>query len=439
MSGHKVAITEFISGCALADIPPDALHMARRCVVDTLGVWAAGSRTRPSLIARNHAARRYAGSLQMPFDGRTTNPVGLAFAGAATIDAVDGHDGHQSCKGHASVALLPSLLAEQDALPARDMEDLLVDFIVGSEIALRAGLALHASAPDYHSSGAWNALGCAAIGARCRQLSAEQTWHALGIAEYYCPRAQMMRSIDHPTMGKDSSAWGALAGGSAVDLAEDGFTGAPALTCSSVDVSDIWDDLGSRWRILETNFKAYPVCRWAHPAIEGIRALKARQSISAAEIKSIEVATFNEAMRLSTPRPIDGDAAQYSLPLCVALAVHEDVLTPDMLLPAFFDQPTIWATVDQVQLKEKSDYNAVFPTERLCDVTLHMSDGQILVCTGAEARGNFDAPLSDAELVEKFHLYAASALTKEQRDRTVESLTKPGHSIGAKALFDPAT
>ena len=40
----------------------------------------------------------------------------------------------------------------------------------------------------------------------------------------------MMRCIDHPTMVKDGSGWGAFAGVSAAYLAADGFTGAPAIT-----------------------------------------------------------------------------------------------------------------------------------------------------------------------------------------------------------------
>jgi hypothetical protein len=42
--------------------------------------------------------------------------------------------------------------------------------------------------------------------------------------------------------------------------------GAPALTIERDEVRDFWNDLGTRWRIREQYFKAYPVCRWAQPA-----------------------------------------------------------------------------------------------------------------------------------------------------------------------------
>jgi 2-methylcitrate dehydratase PrpD len=79
-------------------------------------------------------------------------------------------------------------------------------------------------------------------------LTPEETRHAVGIAEFYGPRSQMMRLIDHPSMLKDSAGWGATAGASAVHLARAGFSGAPALIVEQTP--DHRADLangGSRW------------------------------------------------------------------------------------------------------------------------------------------------------------------------------------------------
>ena len=74
------------------------------------------------------------------------------------------------------------------------------------------------------------ALGRAAIVARPTRLSPEQTRYVPGIAEYHGPRSQMMRCIDHLTMLKDGSGWGAMTGVSVAMLARAGFTRAPVLT-----------------------------------------------------------------------------------------------------------------------------------------------------------------------------------------------------------------
>ena len=137
----------------------------------------------------------------------------------------------------------------------------------GYEIATRAGIAQHATAADYHCSGSWNALGCAAVAARLLGFDARTIREALGIAEYFGPRGQMLRVCETPAMVKDGSGWGAHAGVAAAWLAREG-TGAPAITLEAAEVGQYWSDLGTRWRIREQYFKAYPVCRWAQPAIE---------------------------------------------------------------------------------------------------------------------------------------------------------------------------
>jgi 2-methylcitrate dehydratase PrpD len=58
-------------------------------------------------------------------------------------------------------------------------------------------------------------LATAAITARQLKLTKAQTREAIGIAEYHGPRSKMMRVIDAPTMVKDGSGWGAMAGVSA--------------------------------------------------------------------------------------------------------------------------------------------------------------------------------------------------------------------------------
>jgi 2-methylcitrate dehydratase PrpD len=244
----------FIHDLGPGDLRPDVRKRVRACLADLVGVAAAGSRTPLAALAREHAHRHLRGAdglARLYFDGRAVSPVGAAFANAAAIDAMDGHDGHRLTKGHAGAAVLPAATSVIDPA-AHDVDDLLVALLVGYEIANRAGMRLHRTAADYHSSGAWNALGAAAVTARLLGLDAEATRHALGIAEHHAPRAPMMRCIDHPTMVKDSSAQGAQAGVSAALLARDGFTGPPAELVGRPGATDEpSENLGRRWTVLE--------------------------------------------------------------------------------------------------------------------------------------------------------------------------------------------
>ncbi|MGH8929151.1 MAG: MmgE/PrpD family protein [Egibacteraceae bacterium] len=415
----------FIHDLTAADLPSSVLAQARLHLLDLLGVAAGGLHTPVSAIIRDHAARYLAareGGARMLFDGRRVSPMGAALAGGTTIDSLDGHDGYPLAKGHAGAAVLPALLAFVDAGAGVSGPQLLTTLVVGYEIALRAGIALHATAADYHSSGAWNALGCAAVGARLLRLGEAETRHALGIADYHGPRSPMMRCIDHPTMVKDGSGWGAMVGVSAVLLAADGFTGAPAATVEDPGnlVRSLWDDLGTRWRTLEQYFKPYPVCRWAHPAIDAALMLRDRHDLEAeGAIAGAEIVTFHQAVRLATRRPRTTEEAQYSLPFTVAAALARGVVGSRELAADALEDGAILRLSDVIMIRESAAYEArASASQEYCaQVSLQLADGRQLVAEATSRRGDPSTPLTDQELTDKFRDLARPLLGLARSDR----------------------
>ncbi len=316
---------------------------------------------------------------------------------------MDGHDGHRLVKGHAGAAILPAVLALLDQKDGADTRDLLAAMAVGYEVALRAGFRLHRTTSEYHSSGAWNALGAAAVGSRLLGLDTTATHHALGIAEYSAPRAPMMRAIAHPTMVKDSSAWGAQTGVAAALLAADGFTGAPAELLAT---QEDWADLGTTWRCLEQYFKPYPVCRWAHPAVTAVLDLVSRHHFTSADIADVEVTTFQAAVELSTQSPDNTEQAQYSLPFAIATALAHGTLTPDTLLEPKTD-PTTCRLLDIIRMKASPEMSAEFPGGRRAAADLRLRDGRVFSSGPVAAKGDPEDPMTDAELSTKFRLYTS--------------------------------
>ena len=408
---------EFIHVLRFDDLSEEVIAQARRCLLDLIGVAAAGNQTELSRIIRNHAVQQF-GAGESParllFDGRRVSPAGAALAGGMSIDSVDAHDGFNPAKGHAGAGILPALLVHTDALGVVDGKEFLSCLVLAYEIACRAAVALHSSVADYHTSGAWNALGVAAIGARLLRLDEAQTRQALGIAEYHGPRSQMMRCIDHPTMVKDGSGWGAMAGVSAAYLAADGFTGAPAVTLDADEVSHCWLDLGQRWLILEQYFKPYPVCRWAQPPVEAALTLMREHRLTSADIADIEVFSFHEAIRLATRQPRDTEQAQYSLPFAVGIALSRGQLGFTEITGEALHDPEALRLSTTMTLTESEEHNARFPATRSAHIRLRLRNGEYLQSASTLARGNPEEPLSDAELTTKFHALAGANLSASQ-------------------------
>jgi len=423
------SVTDFIHELSYDDLPIPVVQQAKNCLLDLLGVAVAGHTTRLSHILGDFVCSQYPGQVPLLFSGRRASACGAALFGAMLIDSIDAHDGQVLTKGHAGVAILPGLLAaEPESLNGKQF---LTALVVGYEIATRAGIALHRTACDYHTSGAWNGIGVAALMARLRGLDAAATHEALGAAEFYGPRSQMMRCIDHPTMVKDGSGWGALAGVSAALLAEAGFTGAPAVTLFGEAVADIWGNLGQRWYILEQYFKAYPVCRWAQPAVEAIRHLRSHTEFEPADVDEVAIYSFHEATRLHTCQPGTTEQAQYSLPFSVACALLDDVVTPQAIAETahgLFD-PVRRALSVKVRSFEEARYNALFPAERWAHARIRLKDGRELISEPCNARGNPENPLSRDELIAKFRNLAGKGLADDVLEAicagslTLETLT----------------
>lgn len=392
-------------------LPAPVLHQARRCLLDLVGVAAAGSRTDLAALIAAHAATQFgagagAASATILFDpaARKASAAGAALAGGMGIDAIDAHDGHPLTKGHAGCGLFPALLAiAETETPDMPLDEFLAHLAVGYEIAIRCGIALHATVPDYHTSGAWISVGVAIMGALMTGADIETVRHAAGIAEYHGPRSQMMRCIDHPTMLKDGSGWGAMAGVSALMLARTGFTGAPALTVEQEEVGHLWANLGNRWRIMEQYFKPWPVCRWAQPAVEAAFGLRAAHAAAPDMIARIHVCTFHEATRLATVRPADTEQAQYALPFPVAAALVHGCMGIAQISGKGLRDTAVIDLAERIELSESAAFNDRFPAERWAEIDLELTDGRVLSSGPVTARGDAGTPLSDGEISSKFH------------------------------------
>ncbi|WP_286222772.1 MmgE/PrpD family protein [Marinobacter apostichopi] len=389
---------------------PEQIAHAKRCLMDLIGVAAGATATPLADKARRFTLSQYGGDRPLLFANCQASPAGVALHGAWLIDALDAHDGQVLTKGHVGVAVLPGLLAlpAVNSLSGREFLGLMV---LGYEVATRAGIALHQSADDYHTSGAWNGLAVAAVCSRLLGSDRDTLHHALGIAEFYGPRSQMMRCIDHPTMLKDGSGWGALAGVSAALLAADGFTGAPAVTVTDPEQQSVWADLGQRWYLHEQYFKAYPVCRWAQPAVEAALAIRPLD-VDPARIARIEIETFHEAKRLHTRTPLDTEQAQYSLPWSVACALARGTIDTDGITTALGDT-LITELASRVEIAESEAFNAAFPARRWARATLVLDDGQTWHSDAMEARGDPHTPLGDDEIRAKYRALAEPVLGAE--------------------------
>ena len=428
---------DLIHGLQWADIPTPVQDRAELALLDLIGIAAGGHGTRVSAIIRDHAAENFGGAAPMLFDHRTASPPGMALAAGMMIDSLDGHDGYNPAKGHIGCPLFPAALtiAHREGVTG---EEFLTTMIMGYEFGARVSEAQHATAPDFHTSGSWGATLAAAAVARLLKFDTETTRHALGIAEYHGPRSQMMRCIDYPTMVKDGSGWGSMAGVSAALLAQKGFTGAPAITVEQTP--SYWTDLGSRWALMQQYFKPYPVCRWAHAPVEGILALRRAHNLPPERVERIEVETFHESVRLAMNDPKLSDEAQYSTSFPAALAMVHGDIRPEHLADDALTDPEVTRLSRSMVLRESDFANAEFPLRRFARIKLVLRDGTELQGDWSTPRWDHTDPPTAAELRAKYHALADPVLGPARADAieaALSALPKTGLAPLTDQLFAP--
>ncbi len=282
-------------------------------------------------------------------------------------------------------------------------KDLATYLALAYEISYRAGLTQHDTCTDYHTSGAWTAVGVAAMTARILGCDAAQIHEAAGIGEYHGPRSQMMRCIDHPTMVRDGVGWGAPTGVTAGVLAQTGFTGAPALTCQGPQ----WWGLGDSWKLVtDTHYKPYPCCRWSHPSIDAAAELMVRHGLSHHDIASVEIKTFHNATRLAGHTPVSADEFAYSIAFPVAcMIVRGQVGVPELDISAL-SNPEILRISTATSLIDDPHLTQVSDGKRWAQVSILMRDGTRHEAAPRTPRGDTDLPLSNKEISDKYHLFA---------------------------------
>ena len=440
-----------VAACVLElrpeNIPAPTLARSALLLLDTLAICASSAPMEAGRIARETAVRLFrsgddADAARMLFDGRSVSLAGAVYAAATQTDNLDGHDGFNPAKGHVGVAVVPALAARSGALPDLTCPAALAALGVGGEVASRAGIALHGTVADYHTSGAWNALGVAAMAVRLRGGDAKCLRQALGIAEYHGPRSQMMREIATPTMLHDGSGWGGLAGMTAAILAEAGFTGAPAITVEGEDVGAYWDDLGQVWLTDQQYIKPYPTCRWGHGAIDAARTILDRDAPNVAEIAEVRINTFAAGAALFAGMPSTTSEAQYSLPFAVAAMLAKGRVGMEEITGAGLSDPAVAALVAKTRVRVAPRHEARFPAGRWADVELVIADGRVLASGDTDARGGPTTQFTDDEIIAKYRAFAEPALGEARAEAMLAAglaLTRPGSRFTdlTAHIYDP--
>jgi 2-methylcitrate dehydratase PrpD len=400
--------------CATTGLTPAARSAALRTVFDLVACALAGRGTAGGLAALKAAPASWgAGPASCWFSDLRLSVPGAAFVNSAAASMLDLDDGHRGASGHPGSAVIPAVLAAAEAEGA-DAERILTAIAIGYEIGVRVAAARDIEMLHTFDSGLWCGQGVAAAVGWLRGLDPDRLANAIAIAGTTAPGQTATGFTKH--MGnnvKEGIPFATALGLMAVDLAAAGYTGPVDLLddAERYDAAVLMSGLGTGWLIENGYFKLYGCCRWAHAAIDAVLDLMAREGIVAAEIKSIHIETFSQTLSLNNDlAPPTLEAAQYSVPFCVAAAaIHGAEALLPLEKPILKDRAVL-DFAPRVTMALAPDLDAMFPKGVPARVVFETSRGAF-DRTVLAPRGEPTNPLSDDDLNAKFQTIARKQLT----------------------------
>jgi 2-methylcitrate dehydratase PrpD len=389
---------EFIASLSWDDLPATTRGMARLCVLDALGCSIAGSRHQGlSNIIDKIAARGVSGRSPVWGTAYETDLAWAIFFNAHNAAYYDLDDGHRRAQGHPGAAVIPAALAISQQL-GRSCREFLEAVVAGYEIAIRSALVMRALGGPRKGSGGWVVTGVAAAAAKLMKLDEQQIRHAIGLAEYYAPQATQDRSASSPSEMKEGIPWAAYTGYSTAILAASGL----GAMSPHLSVSSFVDDLGERYEIDNSYFKTYASCRWAHPAIDGLKDMLLEGSGRVADIEEIRIHTFEKAALMNRLDPVNTMEAVYSIPYAVASFLYHGKLGPNQVSSDMLANPEVSKLSRRVKLIVDDELSAQFPEKCLQRLEVTFSCGGEYRSGLLSAKGDPATPYSYEELLEKF-------------------------------------
>lgn len=400
-------------------LPPEVRTQARRVLLDTLGVMLAGSR-RPE-VAR--LRERLSGPT--PAEAATIACPGAPLAAPASAALLNGIAARsiELCEGHrlvscqAAAQVLPAALAMGEACRASG-QALLAALVVGYDIAVRLGAGLQAR-PLAHQNGQTALIGAAAAAAKLRGLDASGIGEAMRIA------APLVMAPSYTLTAAGATALNVAGGMSnhqglmAAELAACGFTGGPDaieeslahLVGDGFDPAPVTEALGTRWEITRNHFRVRACCNPIYASLDAIELALAELGQPAAElIERIEVQTYHFASLMRAQHPVNDFASRYSLPHAAAAIVVLGHAGNAAFAPEHLTDPRFVSLRARVHVAEDPALSALVPQRKPGRATVVLVDGRRATHTVHSARGDFNAPLSEDALREKFRALAREVL-----------------------------
>ena len=423
-------LSEWASSLKYEDLTPDAIHSAKAFLYDSLGCAFGGALLEDSKIAVDHIAEKESKPECTVFGfGTKTHAVDAAFLNALMIRAMDYNDIYWKQDPSHPSDLIPaaSVLCERLDLSGKD---LILGIVLGYEVEMRL---CEFAMPGIRERG-WHhatltAYAAPLVAGRMLDLDVGKMQHALGISASrhftlgaaVAGKLSMMKNTVDPmaTRAGVESALLAQRGYSGPENVLDGKEGMFHCLGPDWDNDKLIGGLGDEFKIKDCGMKAYPTEALTHTPITATLYLLREHNIPAEDVKEVRIETIARAADiLSDPAKYDPqtkEAADHSLPYCIAAALADHKVTPEQFKEEKIMEPRLRAQLPKVKVIANEEFEKLFPKIQPCRVEIETTDGKLFDRRIDIPKGDARDPMTEEELTIKFDALSSSSLGVERR------------------------
>jgi len=419
-------ISRWAAGLDFQDLSKDAVHHAKRFLLDSVGCALGGYQQQDVKIALEvlgELAGR--GRATVIGSGKRMDAVSATLANALMIRSMDYNDIYWKQDPSHPSDIFPAAMACCERAQS-DGKELIVGLVIGHEFEMRL---CEVAFPGIRERG-WHHATLTAfvspiVAGRALRLRGEQIQHAIGIsASHQCTlgavtagKLTMMKNTADP-LATQSGVLAAL-------LAERGYTGPEHVVEGKEGLAHclgpewklqiLTDGLGDSWRITQCGMKLYPTEALTHAPISAVLDLVKENNLQSDQVDTIQIRSLARAADiLADPSKYDPrtkETADHSLPYVIAAALVDRQVTPVQFTQERIMDPTIRAQLRKVEVVADPEIERVFPTLQRVVVNLTTRDGRILKKELDFPKGDPRNPLTDREIEEKFAALCDGVLT----------------------------
>lgn len=428
-------LADFIVRPDFTEVPLEAREIAKRAILDCIGVALAGSREPISGIIME-LLQEMGGQPKASVWGKkfkSSSPL-AAMANGTFGHALDYDDWNRSMRGHPTVPVLPAALAVGEEVKASGRE-VLEAYLVGFEVEAKLGGALnpHLFEAGWHPTAVLGVMGAAAAAARLLKLDSDRVRAALGIAASQAAGLrQNFGTMTKPLHAGQSAKNGVLA----AKLAERGFTADTGIIEEKLgyanafagqgnyDLKKILTGLGSPLAILSpgVGLKRYPSCARTHPAIDAMLEMVVENDIRPEEVESIACGgSYTTPQMLIHSRPRTALEGKFSMEFCLAIALLERKVDLSQFTDRKVQDARVQEMIKKVSFYIRPDLKSIESSGNpSATVTVVMKDGKKFEKRVDEAKGSPENPLSQNDVKGKYRECARVVQSEKEMEKTIE-------------------